>query len=62
MRSEKTKCAPEKLRASVRAEAEGLIGTLIAEAKLPVLRTMAWTLHKAFKGLFDKININMEMI
>jgi glycerol-3-phosphate O-acyltransferase len=23
---------------------------------------MAWTLHKAFKGMFEKININMEMI
>lgn len=23
---------------------------------------MAWTVHKAFKNVFEKININMEML
>jgi glycerol-3-phosphate O-acyltransferase len=27
-----------------------------------VVRSMAWTVHKAFKNLFEKITINMEML
>ena len=27
-----------------------------------MMRSMAYTLHKAFKSLFEKITINMEML
>lgn len=50
-RGDKTMPA-DKLRKMVVAEAGSIIDNLVAEAKIPVLRTMAWTLHKAFKGLF----------
>lgn len=50
----------DKARKAVKLEAELIIKNLIAEIKLPVMRTMAWTLHKAFKGLYEKININIE--
>jgi hypothetical protein len=43
----------------VRNEAEKLINDLIAEVKVPVMRSMAWTLHKALKGLYEKISINV---
>jgi glycerone phosphate O-acyltransferase/fatty acyl-CoA reductase len=29
---------------------------------VPVVRAMAWTVHKAFKNMFEKITINMEML
>lgn len=44
----------DKARKAVKLEAELIIKNLIAEIKLPVMRTMAWTLHKAFKGLYEK--------
>ena len=42
----------EKARTVVRAEAEKVINDLIAEVKMPVMRGMAWTLHKTFKSLY----------
>jgi glycerol-3-phosphate O-acyltransferase len=30
--------------------------------RVSVVRSMAWTVHKAFKNLFEKITINMEML
>jgi len=42
----------EKVRNLVKIEASKIIDDLIAGAKIPVLRSMAWSLHKAFKNLF----------
>ncbi len=50
------------MRKNLSKEAEIIIDNLVGEAKIPVLRTMALALHKAFKKLYEKININMEMI
>lgn len=44
----------------IKNQAETLINNLIAEVKVPVMRSMAWTLHKALKGLYEKISINVE--
>lgn len=30
--------------------------------RVSVVRAMAWTVHKAFKNMFEKITINMEML
>lgn len=49
----------DKARKIVKIEAEKLINNLVAEVKMPVMRSMAYTLHKAFKSLFEKISINM---
>ncbi len=34
---------------------------MIGEIRLPVVRFLAWTLHKIFKNIYEKVNINMEM-
>jgi hypothetical protein len=34
----------------------------VGEVRVPVVRTMAWTVHKAFKNMFEKITLNMEML
>ena len=52
----------EKARTRVRGEAEKVIKDLIAEVKVPVMRSMAYTLHKFFKSLYEKISLNMEML
>lgn len=28
---------------------------------MPVIRFMAWTLHKIFKRIYEKVNVNSEM-
>jgi hypothetical protein len=43
----------------VHEEAEVFINDLIADVKLPLARSVAWSLHKSFKSLFEKININL---
>ncbi len=30
--------------------------------RVPVVRAMAWAVHKAFKNMFEKITLNMEML
>ena len=42
----------DKARKLVKMEAEKIINNLVAEVKMPVMRSMAYTLHKAFKSLF----------
>jgi hypothetical protein len=52
----------EKATLAVRVEAEKVINDLVAEVKVPVMRSMAYTLHKAFKSIFEKITINMDLL
>ena len=61
-RMQKQGMTAEKARAQVRGEAEMVIKELIAEVKVPVMRSMAYTLHKSFKSLYEKISLNMEML
>jgi len=28
---------------------------------MPVVRFLAWTLHKVFKKIYEKVNVNSEM-
>jgi hypothetical protein len=46
----------------VKVEAARMIAELVGEIRLPVIRFLAWTLHKIFKNIYEKVNINMEML
>lgn len=46
----------------MRTEAERIIEELVGVVRVPVVRSMAWTVHKAFKSIFEKITLNMEML
>lgn len=35
---------------------------MIGEIKMPVIKFMAWTLHKIFRNIYEKVNINDEML
>ena len=59
---EKEKIPLDKAKILVKKEAEKIINDLVAEVKMPVMRSMAYTLHKAFKKMFEKITINMEAL
>lgn len=48
--------------AEVRMQAEKIIDGLVGETKIPAMRTMAYTLHKLFNTLYERVNINMEML
>jgi glycerol-3-phosphate O-acyltransferase len=39
-----------------------MVEELVSEVKPAVIRMIAWTVHKAFKNMFEKININMDML
>lgn len=54
--------AAAKAGEATRAEAGRIIEELVGEVRVSVLRTMVWTVHKAFKNLFEKITLNMEML
>ena len=42
-------------------EANDIIQELIGEFRMPVVRFLAWTLHKIFKRIYEKVNVNTEM-
>ena len=42
-------------------EAQEIVAELIGEFRMPVVRFMAWTLHKIFKRIYEKVNVNSEM-
>ena len=42
-------------------EAQDIVNELIGEFRMPVVRFMAWTLHKIFKKIYEKVNVNSEM-
>ena len=39
-----------------------MVEELVSEVRPAVIRMIAWTVHKAFKNMFEKININMDML
>ena len=39
-----------------------MVEELVSEVKPAVIRMIAWAVHKAFKNMFEKININMDML
>lgn len=45
----------------VMKEAQEIVAELIGEFRMPVVRFMAWTLHKIFKRIYEKVNVNSEM-
>lgn len=45
----------------VMKEAQDIVAELIGEFRMPVVRFMAWTLHKIFKRIYEKVNVNSEM-
>ena len=52
----------DRASADVKLQAEKIIDGLVGEAKIPAMRTMAYTLHKLFNTLYERVNINMEML
>ena len=59
---EKKNISADKARKEAKVLAEKIINDLVGEVKVSVMRSMAYTLHKAFKNLFEKITINMDML
>ena len=45
----------------VAKEAATIATELVGEFKMPVVRFLAWTLHKIFKRIYEKVNVNQEM-
>jgi glycerol-3-phosphate O-acyltransferase len=39
-----------------------MVEELVSEVKPAAIPMIAWTVHKAFKNMFEKININMDML
>lgn len=35
---------------------------MVGEIKMPVIRFLAWSLHKIFKNIYEKVNINNEAL
>ena len=42
-------------------EATDIATEIVGEFKMPVVRFLAWTLHKIFKRIYEKVNVNHEM-
>ena len=42
-------------------EANEIAKELVGEFKMPVVRFLAWTLHKIFKRIYEKVNVNHDM-
>lgn len=51
-----------RARSTVENEARKAVIELICEIKPRVVRGIAWTVHKVFKNMFEKINVNKEMM
>lgn len=49
-------------RKIIRDMAEKIVSEMVGEIKLPVIKFMAWTLHKVFRSIYEKVNINNEML
>lgn len=35
---------------------------MVGEIKMPVIRFLAWSLHKVFRKIYEKVNINSEAL
>ena len=35
---------------------------MVGEIKMPVIRFLAWCLHKIFRKIYEKVNINNEAL
>lgn len=35
---------------------------MVGSIKMPVIRFLAWSLHKIFRKIYEKVNINSEML
>lgn len=51
----------EEEKKLVTKEATDIVNEIVGEFRMPVVRFMAWTLHKVFKRIYEKVNINSEM-
>lgn len=43
-------------------EAIRIVNDMVGEIKMPVIRFMAWCLHKIFRKIYEKVNINNEAL
>jgi hypothetical protein len=43
-------------------EAIRIVNDMVGEIKMPVIRFMAWCLHKIFRSIYEKVNINNEAL
>lgn len=51
----------EEEKKIVTREAAAIVNELVGEFRMPVVRFLAWTLHKIFKRIYEKVNVNAEM-
>jgi len=38
------------------------VNDIVGEIKMPVIRFLAWCLHKIFKNIYEKVNINNDAL
>ena len=51
----------EEEKKAVEKEVLDIVNELIGEFRMPVVRFMAWTLHKIFRRIYEKVYVNSEM-